>query len=77
MKKKKLNHLNLKKSTVANFKEQTKGGLACEVNTGSCNSFGCYTQEFCPSEQTCQTFDFICGTQITCGPQTIVTMCFC
>jgi hypothetical protein len=73
MKKKNLNQLHLKKNTIANFNGTIKGGLNCIYDTGSCNA----TDFYCPSDQTCQTLDVLCRTQITCGPETIVTLCFC
>ncbi|WP_340201106.1 hypothetical protein [Ascidiimonas sp. W6] len=67
MKKKNLKGLPFKKSTISNLlKNRAQGGtLPSEANTGCCNP----TAFFCPSEQTCQTFDIICQTAFLCGSQ--------
>lgn len=67
MKKKNLKRLPFKKKVISTLVEKyTRGGQFTSVNdTGCCN----HTNFFCPSEQTCQTFNIICRTAFLCGTQ--------
>lgn len=72
MKKKNLNQLQLKKKTIANFKGKLTGGdLTYTYPTADT----CMSVDFCASEQTCQTFDMLCNTEVLCGSQ--LTECNC
>jgi hypothetical protein len=44
MKKRKLNHLELKKITIAHYKDDLKGGIGIDTSCGDKNC-ACYTEE--------------------------------